>query len=65
VKNQKKTDAQEIKEWTSLVVQWLRLCISIAVSTSWIPGWGTKILRAIYHVLPPLKRNQGKEEFGT
>ena len=65
MKNQKKPDAQEIKEGTSLVAQWLRLCISIAVSTSWILGWGTKILRAIHHILPPLKRNQGKEEFGT
>ena len=65
MKNQKKTDAQEIKEGTSLVVQWLRLCVSTAVSASWIPGWGTKILHAMHYVLSPLKKNQGKEELGT
>ena len=30
----------------SLVVQWLRLHISIAEDTRSIPGWGTKILHA-------------------
>ena len=32
---------------TSLVVQWLRLCTSIAGGTSLILGWGTKILHAM------------------
>ena len=31
---------------TSLVVQWLRLCASIAAGEGSIPGRGTKILRA-------------------
>ena len=34
---------------TSLAVQWLRLCTSIAVGMSSIHGRGTKILRAVQH----------------
>ena len=29
---------------TSLVIQWLRLCVSTAGGIYLIPGWGTKIL---------------------
>ena len=32
---------------TSLVVQWLRLCISTTVGLGLIPGQGTKILQAV------------------
>ena len=32
--------------WTSLVVQWLRLCTSTAGGMGSIPGWGTKIPQA-------------------
>ena len=32
---------------TSLVVQWLRLCIFTTVGLSLIPGQGTKILQAV------------------
>ena len=31
---------------TSLVVQWLRLCASIAGGMGLIPGWGNKIPHA-------------------
>ena len=31
---------------TSLVVQWLRLCASVAGNMDSIPGWGTKIPHA-------------------
>ena len=34
---------------TSLVIQWLRLCASTAGGTDLIPGWGTKILWAMWH----------------
>ena len=34
---------------TSLVVQWLRLCASMAGGTGLIPGWGTKIPHAAWH----------------
>ena len=33
--------------WDFLVVQWLRLPASTAGDTGLIPGWGTKILRAV------------------
>ena len=33
--------------WTSLVAQWLRLHASFAGGTDLIPGWGTKIPRAV------------------
>ena len=33
----------------SLVVLWLRLWASTAGSTSWIPGWGTKIPHTMWH----------------
>ena len=35
--------------WTSLVVQWLRLCSSSARGMGSIPGHGTKIPEAMRH----------------
>ena len=32
---------------TSLLIQWLRLCVSNAGGVGSIPGWGTKILHAM------------------
>ena len=32
--------------WTSLVAQWLRICVSTARGAGSIPGWETKILHA-------------------
>ena len=37
------------KCWTSLVVQWLRLCASTAGGLGLIPGQGTKIPHATWH----------------
>ena len=34
---------------TSLVVQWLRLLTSTSEGMGLIPGWGTKILHALWH----------------
>ena len=34
-------------EGTSLVVQWLRICLVIQGSTGSISGWGTKIPHAV------------------
>ena len=34
--------------WISLVVQWLRLCISTVGAMSLIPGQGTKISHAVW-----------------
>ena len=34
---------------TSLVVQWLGLHVSTAGSMGSTPGWGTKILQAMWH----------------
>ena len=36
----------QTKPGTSLAVQWIRLCATIAGGTGLIPGWGTKILHA-------------------
>ena len=35
--------------WTSLVVQWLRLCASTAGGTGSVPAWGTKIPHAVQY----------------
>ena len=39
---------------TSLVVQWLRFCVSNAGVSGLIPGWGTKITHAM-QCKPPKK----------
>ena len=44
---------------TSLVVQWLRLHASNAGGAGLIPGWGTKILHAVWH---SQKQKRGKIE---
>ena len=35
-----------MKSWTSLAMQWLRLCISTAGGKGSVPGQGTKIPHA-------------------
>ena len=45
--NTKKQCLQSSKKGTSLVVQWLRLCVSNARGVGLIPGQGTKIPHAI------------------
>ena len=45
---------------TSLVVQWLRLCASIAGGMGLIPGWGTKILHATQCSQKQKKKNLNK-----
>ena len=30
-------------------IPWLGFCTSTAQGTGWIPGWGTKILQAMWH----------------
>ena len=45
---------------TSLVVQWLRLFTSTAEGMGLIPGWGTKILNALWHS----KKKKKKENVG-
>ena len=34
--------------WTSLAVHWLIVCASTAEGVGSIPGWGTKILHAVW-----------------
>ena len=51
--------AWKAKTVTSLVVQWLGLCISTAGGMGVIPGWGTKILTC--HVLWPKNRKKKKK----
>ena len=43
---EEKKDSKFPSLWTSLAVQWLRLCASNAGGTGSIPDWGTKIPRA-------------------
>ena len=31
------------------MVRWIRVCISTAEGMGLIPGWGTKILHAVWH----------------
>ena len=38
-------DMQKKKEG----IPWLGFCTSTAQGTGWIPGWGTKILQAMWH----------------
>ena len=45
---------------TSLVVQWLELCASTARGTSSIPGRGTNIPHAAWHILPTAKEEFSK-----
>ena len=40
------TDLKVTINWTSVVVQWLRLCASTAGGAGSIPGWGIKIPHA-------------------
>ena len=40
---------------TSLVAQWLRLCVYNAGGKGSIPGWGTKISHAMQHSQKSLK----------
>ena len=44
--------------WTSLVVQWLRLCASTAEGVGSIPGWGSSTC----HVVRPKKKKERKKE---
>ena len=48
---------------TSLLVQWLRLCTSIAGGVRSIPGWESKILHwsHMLHVIAPQKTKNKKE----
>ena len=46
--------------WTSLAVQWLRLCTSSAGSTGSVPGWGTKIPHAAGRVQKEKKKKKKK-----
>ena len=41
-------EAKQFTKGTSLEVQWLRLCASIAGGTVSIPGWGTEIPHAVW-----------------
>ena len=45
---------------TSLVVQWLRLHSSIAVSAGLLPGQATKIPHVTWYTTPLQKKNQQK-----
>ena len=50
--------------WTSLVVQWLRLCSSTAGVMGLIPGRGTKILHVKWHgqTIEFKKKRRGKQQ---
>ena len=51
---------------TSLAVQWLKLCASIAGGMGSISGWGTKILHAAWRGQKsqyPMINHNGKEYF--
>ena len=48
-------EAKQFTKGTSLEVQWLRLCASIAGGTVSIPGWGTEIPHAVW--CGPKKQN--------
>ena len=49
------------KNGTSLVVQCLRLHASTPRGTGSIPGWGTKILHAVWHSPHPPKKYMFKK----
>ena len=55
-----KYDIKNMKQGTSLVVQWLRLCISTAEGAGSIPGRGTKIPHAAWHSKKKRKKNPQK-----
>ena len=55
-----RTQTAEIKRGTSLVLQWLGLCASIAGGTGSIPGRGTKIPQAVW--CGPKQRKEKKRE---
>ena len=38
-----------VKTGTSMGAQWLRLCAPNAGGSGLIPGWGTKILHAVWY----------------
>ena len=46
---------QKIGWKNSLVVQWLRLCVSNAEGVGLTPNWGSKIPHALWH--GPKKKN--------
>ena len=48
----------KVEQENSLAVQWLGLCAFIAENLGLIPGWGTKIPRA-------MGNNQKKKKSGT
>ena len=48
----RKVTVGQQRERTSLAVQWLRPGASTVEGTGLIPGWGTKILHAMWHGLP-------------
>ena len=41
------------------MVQWLRLCASTVGASGLIPGWGTKILYAVWHGQKKIKKDTG------
>ena len=47
---------KKMTAWTSLVVQWLRLCTSTAGDLRSIPGQGTKIPHTLQHGQKKKKR---------
>ena len=50
----------KVRQGSSLVVRWLRLCVSIARGLGLIPGWGTKIMHVSWcsHKIKKNKQQQ-------
>ena len=53
--NRVKNRVLKSSKGTVLVVQWLRLCTSIARGVGLIPGWGTKVPHAAAKKIKKIK----------